>query len=120
MEDEDKANLQFSCSYDILDTKTYQDMIGFLILRGKMSKNDKSKKVGKKSDKTGKVSKNPIKLFFGYIRDSFKEIRRTKFPNRKATGKSLFSVLVYVAIVLLLIWGLDIFFSWMFNVILGY
>ncbi|MCL2085359.1 preprotein translocase subunit SecE [Candidatus Saccharibacteria bacterium] len=99
--------------------KTYQDMIGFFNVRGKMSKNDKPRKVGKKSDKTEKVSKNPFKMLLAYVKNSFREIKQSKFPNAKATRKMLFSVLVYVAIIILLIWGLDIFFSWVFRVILG-
>ena len=77
-----------------------------------MSKNSKPKRAEK-------VSKNPLKRLLDYIKSSFRELRQTRFPNGKATRKMLFSVLVYVAVILLMIWGLDIFFGWIFKLILG-
>jgi preprotein translocase SecE subunit len=76
-------------------------------------------KVAKKSAKTAKSTKNPLKLLWRYLKDSFFELKQVRFPNGKATREMLFSVLVYVGLILLIIWGLDILFGWIFKVILS-
>ena len=54
-----------------------------------------------------------------YLRDSWKEIRQVRWPNRKATWKMVLAVLVYTALFMALISVLDLFFTWRFNLILG-
>ncbi len=54
-----------------------------------------------------------------YFRDSWREIRQVRWPNRKATWKMVLAVLVYTALFVLFISLLDLFFTWLFNLILG-
>ena len=61
----------------------------------------------------------PFVAFFRYIRDSWREIRQVRWPNRKATWKMVLAVLVYTAIFAVVIMLLDLFFTWLFSIILG-
>lgn len=54
-----------------------------------------------------------------YLRDSWREIRQVRWPNRKATWKMVLAVLVYTALFVVIILLLDMFFTWLFNLILG-
>ena len=53
-----------------------------------------------------------------YIRDSWREIRRVRWPNRKVTWKMTLAVLVYCAIFMVLILLLDTLFTFLFNSII--
>ena len=61
----------------------------------------------------------PFVAFFTYLRDSWREIRQVRWPNRKATWKMVLAVLVYTILFVALISLLDIFLTWLFNLILG-
>ena len=61
----------------------------------------------------------PFVAFFRYLRDSWKEIRQVRWPSRRATWKMVLAVLVYTALFVLIISLLDLFFTWLFNLILG-
>ena len=83
-----------------------------------------AKKAEKNIDKktTGKkpfILIRPIVYLFRYLRDSWRELRQVRWPNRKATWKMVLAVIVYTALFMLLITLLDVFFSWLFNLILG-
>lgn len=54
-----------------------------------------------------------------YLRDSWREIRQVRWPNRKATWKMTFAVLIYCAIFFAFILLLDTFFTFIFNLLLG-
>ena len=92
-------------------------------------KDKKTEKVAKKAakkaekaekvDKTEKKTHNPFVLLGWYLRDSWRELRQVRWPNRKATWKMVLAVLVYTAIFVILISLLDMFFTWLFNLILG-
>ena len=88
------------------------------------AKQKELKKVEKNVDKK-KSGKKPFILFrpfvaLGhYLRDSWREIRQVRWPNRKATWKMVLAVLVYTALFILFISLLDLFFTWLFNLILG-
>lgn len=77
------------------------------------------------SGETGKTEKKVFVLFrpfvaFGrYIRDSWRELRQVRWPNRKTTWKMVLAVLVYTAIFMVLIMLLDTFFTWLSGAILG-
>lgn len=77
------------------------------------------------SEDGGKSAKKPFILFrpfvalFCYIRDAWREIRQVRWPNRKATWKMVLAVLVYTALFVLFISLLDMFFGWLFNLILS-
>lgn len=54
-----------------------------------------------------------------YLRDSWRELRQVRWPNAKATWKMVLAVFVYTALFMVLIFLLDLFFTWLFNIILG-
>lgn len=54
-----------------------------------------------------------------YLRDSWRELRMVRWPNRKATWKMTLAVLVYCAIFIIFIVILDLFFTFIFNLIFG-
>lgn len=53
-----------------------------------------------------------------YIRDSWREIRRVRWPNRKATWKMTGAVLAYCIAFMVFIVLLDSFFTWLFGLII--
>ena len=61
----------------------------------------------------------PFVALWRYLRDSWRELRQVRWPNRKTTWKMVLAVLVYTAMFVVIISLLDIFFSWLFNLILG-
>ena len=54
-----------------------------------------------------------------YIRDSWLELRQVRWPTRKYTWKMVLAVIVYSALFMVIILLLDLFFSWLFGLILG-
>ena len=107
-----------------------------LITRKKVVVKDKkleknTKKEAKKALKAEKKAKRlesgkktfilfrPFVALGRYLRDSWQELRQVRWPNRKTTWKMVFAVLVYTLLFVLLITLLDIFFTWLFNLILG-
>ena len=74
---------------------------------------------GKKSGKKPVILFRPFVYLGRYIRDSWRELRQVRWPNRKATWKMVLAVLVYTALFVVLISLLDLFFTWLFNLILG-
>ena len=103
------------------------------ILRKKVVVKDKksekvSKKEAKKAEKMAKKSENsgkkvfilfrPFVAFFRYLKNSWQELRQVRWPNRKATWKMVVAVLIYTAIFVTIISLLDLFFRWLFNLII--
>ena len=98
-------------------------------LNKKVVQSEKSEKKSKKgkSDKTGKVGKatkngkkpfilfRPFVALGHYLRDSWRELRQVRWPNRKATWKMLIAVIVYSVLFMVLITVLDLAFSGLFN-----
>ena len=96
-------------------------------------KDKKSKKAKRKDQKAAEkkvaadknTEKKPFILirpfvYLGrYIRDSWRELRQVRWPNRKATWKMVLAVLIYTAIFVIFISLLDLFFTWLFNLILA-
>ena len=84
----------------------------------------KQRKAEKQLEKQ-KTGKKPFILFrpfvalFRYLRDSWREIRQVRWPNRKTTWKMVLAVIIYTAIFMVIILLLDMFFTWLFNIILG-
>ena len=87
------------------------------------AKRDKVKAAEKKIAR-GKKEKKPFILIrpfvalFRYFRDAWRELRQVRWPNRKTTWKMVLAVLAYTAAFVILISLLDIFFSWLFGLIL--
>ncbi len=85
----------------------------------------KDKKAAEKKISEKSTEKKPFLLirpfvYLGrYIRDSWRELRQVRWPNRKATWKMVLAVLVYTAIFVIFISLLDLFFTWLFNIILN-
>ena len=73
----------------------------------------------KKADKKPFILFRPFVYLGRYIRDSWRELRQVRWPNRKATWEMVLAVLVYTAIFVIFISLLDLFFTWLFNLILG-
>lgn len=61
----------------------------------------------------------PFVAFGRYLRDSWRELRQVRWPNRKATWKMTLAVLIYCAIFIVFILILDTFFTFIFNLLLG-
>lgn len=83
------------------------------------------KKVTKKSPKTEKVPKestNPfLKALFGiggYFKGAWIELRSVRWPSRRATWSLTLAVILFSAFFVLIIVLLDIFFKYLFEVIL--
>jgi len=101
-----------------------------VIVKDKKSEkaNKKEAKEAKKAEKKAKKSENngkkvfilfrPFVAFFRYLKDSWREIRQVRWPNRKATWKMVIAVLVYTALFVLIITLLDLFFRWLFSLII--
>ena len=99
-----------------------------VVVKDKKSEKDKRKEAkaaekkvseGKKSGKKPFILFRPFVYLGRYIRDSWRELRQVRWPNRKATWKMVLAVLVYTALFVVLISLLDLFFTWVFNLILG-
>ncbi len=77
------------------------------------------KQIDKKSEKKPFILIRPFVYLFRYIRNSWRELRQVRWPNRKATWKMVLAVIVYTLLFVVIITLLDVFFSWLFNLILG-
>ena len=73
----------------------------------------------KNTEKKPFILIRPFVYLGRYIRDSWRELRQVRWPNRKATWKMVLAVLIYTAIFVIFISLLDLFFTWLFNLILG-
>lgn len=88
----------------------------------KSIKPKKEKKIKEKRVKDG--SKKPFILFrpfiaFGrYLRNSWRELRQVRWPNRKVTWKMVLAVFVYTALFVSFLVVVDLLFDWIFNLIL--
>ena len=89
--------------------------------KAKLKEQRKAEKatIKKNSGKKPFILFRPFVAFGHYLRDSWREIRQVRWPNRKATWKMVLAVLVYTALFVIIITLLDLFFTWLFNLILG-
>ena len=98
-----------------------------VVVKDKKSEKEKRKeaKVAEKaiSNKTNEkkpfILIRPFVYLWRYLRDSWRELRQVRWPNRKMTWKMVIAVLVYTALFVTFISVLDLFFTWLFNLILG-
>ena len=80
------------------------------------------KKVAKKAEKEGKkvfFLFRPFAAIGRYVRDSFREVRQVRWPDRKSTWKMTLSVVFYVLLIAAIIMLLDAFFTFIFNQLLS-
>lgn len=54
-----------------------------------------------------------------YIHDSWVELRQVRWPSRGATWQMFLAIIFYSALIMGLIALLDMFFTWLFNLIIG-
>ena len=83
----------------------------------------KAEKAEKKAERAKEGKKTfilfrPFVAFGRYLRDSWREIRQVRWPNRKATWKMVGAVLVYTALFVIFISLIDLFFRWLFSLII--
>ena len=107
--------------------KPRDDAVDELPKKPKEAKTIKSAKSVKpeKRDKTAdKKTKKPfilIRPFVAlghYLRDSWRELRQVRWPNRKMTWKMVLAVFVYTAVFIAFLVALDLLFEWVFSLIL--
>lgn len=88
-------------------------------------KKPKAKKSKSPSEKSEKPKKKPFLLFrpfvaLGtYLRDSWRELRQVRWPNRKTTWKLVLAVFVYTLVFVGFLVLLDIIFDLLFSKLLG-
>lgn len=87
--------------------------------QAKLAKKEANKQKKAECGKKTFILFRPFRAFGRYIRDSWREIRQVRWPNRKATWKMVLAVIVYTAIFVVLLVLLDLFFEFIFSKILG-
>ncbi len=85
----------------------------------KASKEKPAKSQPKNPGKKPFILIRPFVYFFRYLRDSWHEIRQVRWPSRKATWKLFFAIIIYTLLIGAIIMLLDVFFTWLFNLIIG-
>ena len=83
------------------------------------AKKESEKALQKGSGKKPFILFRPFVYLGRYLKDSWNELRQVRWPSRKATWKMVLAVLVYTLLFVLFITLLDVFFSFIFNLILG-
>ena len=99
-----------------------------VVVKDKKSEKTKRKEIkaaekkvtsGEKTEKKPFILIRPFVYLWRYLRDSWLELRQVRWPNRKATWKMVVAVIIYTLLFVLLITLLDLFFRWLFGLILG-
>lgn len=83
------------------------------------SKTVKGDKKAIKSAKKPFILFRPFVALGHYLRDSWRELRQVRWPNRKLTWKMVLAVILYSLLFVVIISLLDLFFSWLFNLMLS-
>ena len=87
----------------------------------KQKKLKNAEKAINSKDKIGKkpfILIRPFVYLWRYLKESWHELRQVRWPNRKATWKMVLAVVIYTALFMIIIFLLDLFFTWLFNIIL--
>ena len=80
------------------------------------------KKAAKKAARAGKktfILFRPFVAIAHYIRDSWRELRQVRWPNRKSTWKMVLAVFIYTGIFIIFLMLLDTLFTYLFNLLFG-
>ncbi len=87
-----------------------------------------AKKPAKRPKSSDPSAEKPLKSVFilfrpfvalgRYLRDSWREIRQVRWPNRKATWKMTFAVIFYCLLFLVFVLLLDTFFTFLINLLI--
>lgn len=89
----------------------------------KPSKTERKTAKKSRSDQPEKLLKEvfllarPFVALGRYLRDSWREIRQVRWPNRKNTWKMTLAVLAYCAVFIVFIMLLDTFFTFLFKTV---
>ncbi len=59
----------------------------------------------------------PVKWFFRYLKESYRELKKVTWPDRKSAWKLTGTVFLFSLVMALFLFGLDSFFSKMFEYI---
>lgn len=86
-------------------------------LAKKTASKKKSTKIA--SDRPTPKLLKPFVSFGGYIKGAWFELRQVRWPNRRATWSLTVAVLLFTAFFVVMIVLLDIFFKYIFELILG-
>lgn len=85
-----------------------------------------AKVTGKKPKKARKPAPKFIRVIFAplfaigrYLKGSWKEIKKVRWPNRAETWKMTGAVIGFTIIFGILVLSLDALFTWLFKIILG-
>ena len=85
----------------------------------------KAEKAERKAAKEAEAEKKKVFILFRpfvaigrYVRDSFREVRQVRWPDRKSTWKMTLSVIIYVVLIAAAIMLLDALFTFLFNKLL--
>ena len=79
----------------------------------------KAKKLTKKTDKKPLIIFRPFIALGRYTRDSWRELRQVRWPNRKTTWQMVLAIFVYTGAFVGFLVLLDILFDLIFNKLLG-
>ncbi len=99
-----------------------------IVVKDKKTEKEKRKEAKRAKNEIGNKSKDDKKPFIlirpfvylgRYLKDSWRELRQVRWPNRKTTWKMVIAVLIYTVLFVIFISVLDIFFTWLFNLIFG-
>ncbi len=85
----------------------------------KPEKKPKKAVAKKKTEKKPFILWRPLVYLGRYLRDSWREIRQVRWPNRKTTWQMVLAVVVYTAIFMIFISLLDLLFSWLAGLVFG-
>ncbi|GAA3766089.1 hypothetical protein GCM10022240_18220 [Microbacterium kribbense] len=71
------------------------------------------------SDRSGEQKANVFQRIVIFIREVFAELRKVITPTRQELIKYTIVVIGFVGVMMAIVYGLDILFSWMTNVVFG-
>lgn len=79
----------------------------------------KAQKVTKTETTESTESKNIFVRMGGYFKGAWQELRQVRWPNRKATWALTVAVILFSLFFMALIVLLDMFFKWIFEIIIA-
>ena len=79
----------------------------------------KKKSTKRSAEKKPFILWRPLVYLGRYLRDSWREIRQVRWPNRKTTWQMVLAVVVYTVIFMIFISLLDLLFSWLAGILFG-
>ncbi len=87
--------------------------------KAEVKKAEVKKTKAKNTEKKPFILWRPLVYLGRYLRDSWREIRQVRWPNRKSTWKMVLAVVIYTVIFMVFISVLDLIFSQLAGLIFG-